>query len=107
MPMHEKALVLRQASLSHTIIFQALASLCTLKTAYKYDDKKYQDIRGDYCYRERAIINLHVRRKRTKKTYLYQRMQRYACVRVSVPADISELVMLERAYGGCLGTKSR
>ena len=36
MPMHEKALVLRQASLSHTIVFQALASLCTLKTAYKY-----------------------------------------------------------------------
>ena len=36
MPMLEKALVFRQTSLSHTIIFQSLASLCTLKTAYKY-----------------------------------------------------------------------
>ena len=35
MPMHEKALVLRQTSLSHTTVFHALASLCTLKTAYK------------------------------------------------------------------------
>ena len=36
MPMLEKALVFRQTSLSHTIVFQSLASLCTLKTAYKY-----------------------------------------------------------------------
>ena len=32
---HEKAIMLRQASLSHTIVFHVLASLCTLKTAYK------------------------------------------------------------------------
>ena len=49
MPMLEKALALRQTSLSRTIVFQSLASLCTLKTAYKYIDKKYQDIRGK-CY---------------------------------------------------------
>jgi hypothetical protein len=36
MPMLEKALVFRQTSLSYTIVFQSLASLCTLKTAYKY-----------------------------------------------------------------------
>ena len=36
MPIHEKAIMLRQASLSHTIVFHVLASLCTLKTAYKY-----------------------------------------------------------------------
>ena len=37
MPMHEKALVFSQTSLPHTIVFQALASLCTLKTAYKFE----------------------------------------------------------------------
>ena len=36
MPIHEKAIMLRQASLTHTIVFHVLASLCTLKTAYKY-----------------------------------------------------------------------
>ena len=49
MPIHEKSIMLRQASLSHTIVFHVLTFLCTLKTAYKYDDKKYQDIRGN-CY---------------------------------------------------------
>ena len=38
--MHEKTIKLRQASLSRTIVFQALASLCTLKTAYKYEEIK-------------------------------------------------------------------
>ena len=46
-------------------------------------------------------------RKRIKKTTYCQRLQRYASVSESHTREMSELVMLERAYGGCLGTKSR
>ena len=72
MPMHEKAIMLRQASLSRTIVFQALASLCTLKTAYKYIDKKYQDIRGN-CYKIMINLNTFEENESKKLTY-YQRM---------------------------------
>ena len=38
----------------------------------------------------------------------HQRIQRYVCVDIiPFPWDEVELVMLIRAYGGCLGTKSR
>ena len=34
-------------------------------------------------------------------------MQRYACVDMGTTRSLYLLVMLERAQGGCLGTKSR
>jgi hypothetical protein len=37
----------------------------------------------------------------------YQRVQRYACVDEVRTRGRHQLVMLIRAYGGCLGTKSR
>ena len=60
--MHEKALVLRQTSLSHTIVFQALASLCTLKTAYRsrrLNDVSYNEARNKFlAYVDFANANI-------------------------------------------------
>ena len=63
MPILEKALVLRQASLSHTTVFQVLASLCTLKTAYKYEKRlkivSYNEARNKFlAYVDFANANI-------------------------------------------------
>ena len=44
---------------------QSLASLCTLKTAYKYDDKKYQDIRGN-CYNNNQLNRFEKTNRKNK-----------------------------------------
>jgi len=63
--MHEKAIMLRQASLSHRIVFQALASLCTLKTAYKKRNDKKNIKTSEVIVIREVTINL---KRSSKKT---------------------------------------
>ena len=53
------------------------------------------------------LKDIYSKKNELKKLTYYQRLQRYASVSESHTREMSELVMLERAYGGCLGTKSR
>ena len=87
------------------------ASLCTLKIAYKNIEMirffKYlnQDIRGN-CYKQSnnyCLKKTDVNKIDLKPTPITL----YRCSFSSIPVDENKLVMLERAYGGCLGTKSR
>ena len=74
-----------------------------------YENKRVeliqQDIRGN-CYKQSNNYCL-------KKTDLNKidlkptPITLYRCSFSFIPVNESKLVMLERAYGGCLGTKSR
>ena len=77
--------------------------MCTLKTAYKYD-KKYQDIRGN-CYNYNNQLNTFETTNRKNKPITNACNAIHVCEHHS--SDVSLLVMLEREYGGCLGTNSR
>ena len=79
-----------------------------MKTAYS---KKSIDL-DKYLIKtsEVMLTTLTYSLKKTdlKQIDYHQRIQRYVCVDIiPFPWDEVELVMLIRAYGGCLGTKSR
>ena len=74
------------------------------------DDKifKYlnQDIRGN-CYKQSNVVMITHLRKQVKTNLEPTHVTLYMCSLRSIPVDQSKLVMHKRAYGGCLGTKSR
>ena len=84
---------------------------CTLKIAYK--EKYLMKIRELNKFNKTSEVMLttltySLKKTDSKQIDYHQRIQRYVCVDViPFPWDEVELVMLIRAYGGCLGTKSR
>ena len=96
--------------LSYSPLDLKKGQICTLKTAYKKYDKifKYlnQDIRGN-CYKQSNVVMITHLRKQVKTNLEPTHVTLYMCGQKFIPVNNYRLVMLIRAQGGCLGTKSR